>query len=257
MVFIRTSAFILIGYLVVKMMTTQRRLRQELAQTNTRLAQYAGTLDQLATSRERNRLARELHDVVAHSLSGAAVELEAVKVLWDSEPVRAQAMLDQSLKTIRSGLTETRRALQSLRATPLEDMGLALAVRHLAESISSRAGIQVDLDIGDELGDYAPDAEQCVYRVAEEALANAAEHARAHCISIRLAQNSRQLCLVVADDGQGFDPQQVDRSHSYGLRGMQERAEMAGGYFTVQSQPGGGTTISLTIERDHGAGSHL
>jgi signal transduction histidine kinase len=256
-VFIRTSAFILVGYMVVKLMATQRRLRQALAQTNTRLAQYAGTLEQLATSRERNRLARELHDVVAHSLSGAAVELEAVKVLWDTEPVQAQAMLDQSLNTIRSGLTETRRALKALRATPLEDLGLALAVRHLAESTASRAGVQLDLDIAEQLSDYPADIEQCVYRVAAEALANAVEHAQARHISVQLAQNNGQLCLSVSDDGTGFDPQRIDQDHSYGLKGMQERAEMAGGRFSVQSRPGAGTTVSLTLERQHGESTHL
>ncbi len=256
-IFIRTVAYLLVGYMVVNLMNSQRQLRRALTQTNSRLSQYAVTLEKLATSRERNRLARELHDVVAHSLSGAAVELEAVKVLWDSEPNRAQSMLDQSLKTIRNGLTETRRALQALRATPLEDLGLGLAVRNLAESVTSRAGIALDLQIPDKLGDYPPETEQCVYRVVEEALTNISVHASARHVSVHLLQDERKLCLEIADDGRGFDLQKVDERQTFGLKGMRERAEMAGGQFVVQSQEGVGTTIRLVLEKRDDPGINL
>src|SRR5689334_14420819 len=104
----------------------QREQRAALADANRKLAQYAAATEQLAISQERNRLARELHDTLAHSISGAAVQLEAVQALWDVQPGEARQMLDQALEVTQNGLTEARRALHSLRASPLEDLGLAL-----------------------------------------------------------------------------------------------------------------------------------
>lgn len=139
--FSRLAAFLAVGYIISHLMKEQRAQRQSLRQANTELAHYAATLEQLTISQERNRMARELHDTLAHTLSGMAVQLEAVQSLWDSSPEEARTMLGKSLAATRSGLTETRRALQALRASPLDDLGLALALRNLAESAATRAGL--------------------------------------------------------------------------------------------------------------------
>jgi signal transduction histidine kinase len=246
-VLIRAVTFMLVGNMIVGMMKIQRAQRGALADANTRLARYASTLEQLTISRERNRMARELHDVLAHTLSGVAVELEAVRALWEVDPGRAQAMLAHSLESTRSGLTETRRALQELRATPLEDLGMILAVRGLAEAVTSRAGLRLDLNIPDSLGDYPPEVEQTVYRVTQEALSNAAQHAGAGCIRLSLGEEDGWLKLVVADDGQGFDPRALTSEQQFGIRGMRERVEMLGGQFEVASLAGQGTTVLLRL----------
>jgi len=249
--FIRMVVFLFVGYMVVKLMNTQRALRSELASANNRLAQYAGALEQLATSRERNRLARELHDVLAHTLSGVAVELEAVKALWEADPLRAQEMLQRSLHATRSGLTETRRALQSLRASPIEDLGLALAVRGLAESAASRSSLHLQDEIGEELPEVPPEVEQCVYRIAQEALANVSEHAGAQVVRVALSplqdgqKDPAGLKLVISDDGRGFDPAGEVSKEQFGLRGIRERAEVIGARLVITSQPGGGTLLEL------------
>lgn len=243
-VFVRTVAFLFVGNMITGLMKVQRAQRKDLSEANARLAQYAAALEQLTVSRERNRLARELHDVLAHTLSGVAVELEAVRALWQTDPARAQAMLGHSLQATRDGLTETRRALQELRATPLEDLGLVLAVRSLAESTAARAGIHLDLQVTEPLGDYPPAVEQCVYRVTQEALANVAAHSGARSITLSLGGTQDHLHLEICDDGRGFDPADLTEDQ-YGLRGMRERVEMIGGRFTVDSQPGHGTKISL------------
>ena len=244
-VFIRTLAFLFVGNMIVGLMKDQREQRRKLTEANTRLAQYASTLEQLTLSRERNRLARELHDILAHTLSGVAVELEAVRALWQVDDDKAQSMLAHSLQATRSGLTETRRALQELRASPLEDLGLALAVRGLAESAASRAGFKLELEIAELSGDYPPAVQQCVYRVAQEALSNAADHSGAHCVRVRLAEREGQLSLVIRDDGRGFDPA-VLSGNQFGLLGMRERVEMIGGQYAIHSEAGQGTTISMT-----------
>jgi signal transduction histidine kinase len=245
-VFIRTVTFLFVGNMIANMTRIQSKQRRELTEANTRLARYALTLEQLTISRERNRLARELHDVLAHTLSGVAVELEAVRALWDLDSTKSKAMLAHSLQATRDGLTETRRALQELRAMPLEDLGLGLAVRGLAEGLTSRSAVKVETHIADELGNYPPEVQQTVYRVAQEALSNAAQHAGAGCVSVRLAEEDRQLKLVIADDGQGFDPESLPGDQQFGLRGMRERVEMIGGQLSVESHAGQGTTIVLT-----------
>lgn len=242
---VRTISFILVGYMVVRLMATQREQRQALAQANTQLAHYAATLEQLATSRERNRLARELHDTLAHSLSGIAIQLEAAKTLWENSQESARSMLEQSLVTTRNGLTETRRALQALRASPLEDLGLALAIRNLAESVATRNGLSLDLEMPARLENLSPDVEQNIYRVAQEALENVARHSQARNVKVQLTQINGAMELVISDDGRGFERENMDMVNQFGLQGMRERTELLGGKLAVESGPGRGTTIHL------------
>ena len=224
----------------------QREHRAALAEANQKLARYAATTEQLAVSQERNRLARELHDTLAHSISGAAVQLEAVQALWDVKPHEARQMLDQTLEATQSGLTEARRALQSLRTSPLDDLGLTLAIRDMATSTAARSNLRLDLDLQNHIENLAPDVEQCVYRVAQEALTNAARHADAKTLRVALQHDSSSLTLTVADDGSGFNPAQVNDAR-YGLKGLHERAEMLGAALQVDSTLTTGTTIKLIV----------
>lgn len=231
---------------LVWLMIRQRALRGELADANLKLAQAASTAEQLAASYERNRLARELHDTLAHSLSGVTVELEAVDALWDTNEPHARTMLQQALQNTRSGLTEARRALRELRASPLEDLGLSLAVANLAESVANRSGLQLDLSVPPRTENLSPVVEQCVYRVAQEALTNVTRHANATRVRVALERVNGHIILTVADNGRGFNPAQVE-STRYGLAGMRERAEIGGGELEVESAHQQGTTVRLTI----------
>ena len=168
----RTFSFLMVGYMVTRIMTTQRAQRQSLAEANTQLTHYAAILEHLATTRERNRLARELHDTLVHTLSAVAVQQEAINTLWADDPAQAQALLAQALHNTRTGLTETRRALQALRSTPLDDFGLALALERAAQTVAERANLELELHIVKQEYNLPPDVEQCYYRVAQEALAN-------------------------------------------------------------------------------------
>jgi signal transduction histidine kinase len=240
--------YLLIGKIVVRVMKTQREQWQQLAEANLRLAQYASTVERLAISQERNRLARELHDVLAHTLSGVAVELEGLRAMMHRDPQQASALLEHSLRAIREGLTETRRALQELRAKPLEDLGLALAVQTLAESYASRSDFQLELDIDHELGEYPAELQQSLYRIAQESLANVADHARAQNVRVELKRDRGGLLLSVRDNGCGFDLRSSENENHYGLLGMRERAEMAGGNLSVESAIGEGTQVCFRSE---------
>ncbi|MCX6030182.1 MAG: sensor histidine kinase [Chloroflexi bacterium] len=246
--FSRTITLLVAGYMVSRLVMAQRQQRAALAQANARLVGYAATLEQLTTSRERNRLARELHDTLAHSLSAMAVQLEAADALWDTAPDEARRRLARSLDTTRDGLAETRRALQALRASPLDDLGLGLAVRALGESVAARNRLAVDVQAPETIERLSPAVEQCVYRVAQEALENVTRHAVARRVSVGLDVQGQRVVLTVADDGQGFDVAAALADDRFGVRGMQERAEMVGGALEVTSAPGQGTMVRLTVE---------
>jgi signal transduction histidine kinase len=247
-IFVRTLLYAVVGYLVVRLVREQRARREALAEANARLAHYAITLEQLTVSRERNRLARDLHDTLAHTLSALAVQLEAISALWETNPSESRAMLDRSLAATRDGLAEARRAIQALRSAPLEDLGLALALRSLAESMAERAGWALDLRLPLRLREVRPEVEQCLYRVADEALTNIARYANAGHVAVALERSEGRLVLTVSDDGCGFDPTGPPPDGRYGLMGMRERAEVIGAILEVESQPGRGATIRLIVE---------
>lgn len=240
---------ITVAYFLSRLMTRLREQQQALEDANRQLAHYASTLDQLSTSRERNRIARELHDTLAHTLSGLTVQLETVKAYLDADPEAAKTMLVKSLGASRAGLEETRRALKSLRATPLEDLGLALAIRKVAEEAATRGGLTLDLSLPEQMPPLSPDIEQCVYRITQEAIANVLHHANGHCLWVTLACDGGNLRLFVRDDGIGFDVKSDAPSGHYGLAGMRERARLVGGDVTIESGRGRGTNVQLIIEK--------
>lgn len=244
----RNLTALVVGYMVSRLMQAQREQRAALAEANARLVGYAAALEQLTTSRERNRLARELHDTLAHSLSAMAVQLEAADALWETAPDEARRRLARSLETTRSGLAETRRALQALRASPLEDLGLSLALRGLAESAAARTRLAVDVQAPETIAKLSPAVEQCIYRVAQEALENVSRHAHAQRVRVGLEAQGSRVVLTVADDGQGFDVAAALAEDRFGLRGMRERAEVVGGALEVTSATGEGTIVRLTVE---------
>jgi signal transduction histidine kinase len=244
---IQTVSFLVVGYFIHTLMTRMEQQRRALERANTRLLDYAGTLEDLATSRERNRLARELHDTLAHTLSGLSVQLETAKAYWDVDPATAQRLLAQSLAATRAGLQETRRALNALRSSPLEDLGLRLAVRQLAESAAERADLHLDLALPASLPALSDAEEQCVYRIAQEAVANVVHHANARTLTVHLARENHGIRLTVGDDGQGFEPHHLETAGHYGLKGMHERAALSGGTLTVESRSGAGTEVQLRI----------
>jgi signal transduction histidine kinase len=236
-----TGLFLMTGYMV-------NRLSFEQKEHNRQLSHYAATLEHLTTSRERNRLAREIHDTLAHTLSGLAVNLEAVTALWENDPSHAKDILNQSLSVTRNGLVETRRAIQALRAGPLDDLGLSLALKQLALSSADRYSLKPDIHLPDQLDGMEPAVEQCIYRIVEEGLRNTCQHAKASLFSLSLSREGQAWVLILSDDGCGFDSHHNDPGEHFGIKGMKERAETVGGVLNINTQPGKGTTIKLVIE---------
>lgn len=245
----RAFAFALVGLLVSQLNEKQREQKQKLLLANLQLGQYANTLESLAVSRERNRLARELHDTLAHTLSGISVNLEALKIMVPDEKTEVNRMIDGSLSAARDGLAGTRRALKDLRAQPLDDLGLELALRSLVEGLAERQEIEAQLEIDNLTQIMPPNVEQAFYRIGQESLENIAMHANASKIAVSLKEEDGKVNLQVRDDGIGFFPESCEQNERFGLKGMRERATSIGADFSVTSQPGSGTTIELSWER--------
>ena len=140
--------------------------------------------------------------------------------------------------------------MKALRASPLDDLGLLLALRKLAESAAERGHFDLSLSLPDHLPSLSPDVEQCVYRIAQEAIENAAHHANANAVEVQFTLSDEEINLSIIDDGVGFEPEKVKENGHYGLAGMRERAQVAGGDLTIRSKPNQGTRIELALKRN-------
>lgn len=247
--FARAVSFIIIGFTVHRLVEAQRAQHQALVEANQKLVRHAATLEQLTISRERNRLSRELHDTLAHTLSALAVQLDAVLSTWLDIPDKGKITLEQMLTTTRNGLNETRRALRDLRASPLEELGLANAIRALAEDVAARGNVAFVLDVPENVDDLPPDVELGFYRVAQETLENMIQHAQATRLSVSLAEKNRLLTLTIVDNGKGIDRSRLSDERRLGIKGMMERAELMGATLQIDVPPGGGTMIILKMEQ--------
>ena len=229
------------GYLA----DTWRREHEALQEANRQLRGYAATVEHLATSRERVRLARDMHDTLAHSLSAVVVQLEAVDTLHETDPDAARGQLSKVRQQARVGLDEARRAILNLRSAPIEEVGLAGAIEYLIEQFGRRNGIQIDWAVEGEPVPLLPVQANALYRIAEEALSNVERHAEAGQLAVRLSY-ADGVTLSVQDDGQGFDPATTEPDR-YGLVGIRERAALVDAQVTVDSAPDEGTTLTVKI----------
>ena len=245
----RFFAFILVGFVVVQLNEQQRLQKHKLVLANIQLGQYANTLESLAISRERNRLARELHDTLAHTLSGISVNLEALKTMVPEWADDANAMIDRSLADARQGLAGTRRALQDLRAQPLEDLGLELALQALIENLAERQGIETEFLFTSPILQLPPNVEQAFYRIGQESIENISNHAYASKIFFELDEKDGLVHMEIRDNGIGFDFSSKPEPGHYGIQGMKERATSIGAELIVESHPGKGTSVRLIWER--------
>jgi signal transduction histidine kinase len=247
---LRVPVLLVIGYIVGELADQERQRTRELSSANVKLREQALATEQLATARERNRLARDLHDTLAHALAGLVVQLQAIETLLKGEPEAARSELVKARRIAQEGLQETRQAIQDLRVNPIEDLGLARALERAALDFGDRAGVQVEHHIGDPQAAISNDIAVQILFIAKEAFNNIERHADARRVEVTLARNNGQLLLKIRDDGRGFDETQVNEAERFGLQGMYERAEMIGAQLAVESNVGQGTTVQLTMNNE-------
>jgi len=193
-----------------------------------------------AQEEERARVARDLHDQVNQSLTGVLLRLEAAR---SAAPPELEAELVETSTLAHQAMDELLTVARQLRPTALDDLGLSAAIAGQIEQLSSEVDANFEVD-GDVAG-LDPDIQLVVYRVAQESLGNAIRHSGAERIDIRLSRANSVVELSVKDDGSGFT---FDEANSgLGLGGMRERAILVGGDLQIESRPGHGTSIRLTV----------
>ncbi|MDK2980731.1 MAG: hypothetical protein PWQ55_1078 [Chloroflexota bacterium] len=245
--FARSVILGIVGWIENSLVTLQRSQHNQLVEANKKLQKYALTSEKLAQTQERNRLARELHDTLAHTLSSTSVQLEAIKALFDCDPDQAKVLLDQTLENTKSGLAETRRALVDLRTSELEAYGLTQSIRNLGTSAAERGGFAVAFELDKKLDVLPDEVGHSIYRTVQEAFENILRHSNASQASVKLFSEGDQVRLLIHDNGKGFDPDKIKKDR-LGLRGMRERIEMLGGTFAIHSSINAGTQIDIRIE---------
>jgi signal transduction histidine kinase len=198
-----------------------------------------------AVVRERLRLARALHDTLAHSMMAMLTEIRLLKRLASTQPQALPEELVRAEQAAREGLQEARHAIDQMRSNPVRQIGLGAALADLARGFGERSGIDVACDIDPSLLGLADEPAETVFRMTEEALRNTERHSGARHVRIVLQPlGVGQLRLEVSDDGRGFDPQLVGPGH-YGLVGLHEQAETLDGRLEIRSVAGEGTWLRL------------
>ncbi|MDR7418721.1 MAG: GAF domain-containing sensor histidine kinase [Armatimonadota bacterium] len=204
---------------------------------------------------ERRRIARELHDEAGQALTALIVNLELAS--QEPSPERLRAQLKQLRDLAERTLSDIRRLIYDLRPSILDDLGLAAALRWYAKNLLDPRGIAWTLSVSGISGRLPAGLETVAFRLVQEALTNVLRHAEASKVSVSVAVSGRELDVRIEDNGRGFDPQRprsAGRTGGFGLLGMQERVELVGGRWEVQSTPGVGTVVSATLPiRDEGA----
>ncbi len=198
-----------------------------------------------AVLEERNRMAREIHDVLAQAFTGVVVHLEAAKMI--AQDTALQPLLAQAQDLARAGLVEARRSVWSLRPQALENTDLRSALAQMVQPLTHKTSVQIQLQIQGVECAIAPEVETHLLRIAQEALTNTLTHAKASTIQIELSFSAQAVQLCVCDDGQGFDLTAQRSDNGFGLVSMQERADCINGEFTLRSQPGEGTSVIVTV----------
>jgi two-component system NarL family sensor kinase len=202
----------------------------------------------LGAVEERNRLAREIHDTLAQGLTATGLQLESAEALLDGESgaERAREPLRRALSLTRSNLDEARRSVLDLRAAPLEGRSLPEALKALVDRWEAETGVATRFGTVNGSRPLPPRVEVALYRVCQEALTNIASHSRASRVTVRLVATPEAVQLIVRDDGLGFDPSSV-ADDRHGIVGMRERVQMLGGSLKVESGPGEGTRLDVTV----------
>jgi signal transduction histidine kinase len=210
-----------------------------------------------AQEAERQRIARELHDETGQALTALGLGLRGVSTLLgqdecpESVPVidKASGNLRSLQNMVAKSLDELQRVISDLRPSHLDDLGLPAALRWYCNDLQHRLPLQVSVEISGESRDLPAEVKTALFRVAQEALTNVVRHAEAKNARVCLDFGPQAVNLDVQDDGCGFDLEQAEAAArpSWGLLGMQERANLLGGQLTIHSLPGTGTRVHVSI----------
>ena len=217
-------------------------LYRDLERANAQLGDYAAQVEQMATMRERNRLARDVHDSLGHYLTVINVQLEVVTKLMESDPARARDAALKAKELASEGLAEVRRSVAALRPSPLDDRPLPDAIRSLTEAARD-AGLMAGFEQSGAARPLSAEVETILYRAAQEALTNIRKHAHASSADVRLSFEADGVRLRVRDNGLG----RKNDEDSVGLSALRERVLALNGEVVAENHPQGGFVLDVSL----------
>jgi signal transduction histidine kinase len=230
---------------IIEQSYERRQLIEQLQSTRDELAAAERESGRLA---ERQRLARDLHDTLAQGFVSIVLQLQAAEGELPAGADAARAHLERARRTASDNLTEVRRLVWDLRPESLRASSLGEALGRLTDRLADDTGVEVTAAVTGTPRPLSPDAEVTLLRVTQEALANVRKHANAGRVALTLSYMDGEAALDVRDDGVGFvGVDGLGPNGGLGLRGMRERVEALGGRLAVESAPGAGTTVAVTV----------
>ena len=229
------------------------KVEKELQLAHARVRSEA-RLAQIAMEEERRRIARELHDEFGQALTGLKFDLAwfGMKLTQSPVPAGGTDLLNkvQAMSgSVDALLDSVRTTAAALRPAMLDDLGLVPALECLTTTFQHRTGARCAIDVAPELSSIAVPSEvsTALFRIAQELLTNVMRHAAASYVRMRLYRDDGRVTLEVTDNGKGITRERMTTAHSFGLRGMQERASLLGGHFHIVGTSGGGTTACASV----------
>ncbi|MGN0356132.1 MAG: sensor histidine kinase [Muricoprocola sp.] len=216
-------------------------LYHELQTANEQLQEYADMSERMAQTRERNRLAREIHDTLGHTLTGIAMGLDACMALIDISPEMTKEQLEKLSTVSREGITDIRRSVNELRPDALERLSLDVAIRKMITDMSKMSDVQIFFETDVRKMQFDEDEENAIYRVIQESITNAVRHGKAKKIWITMQRQEGEIVLTIRDNGIGCK----EIKSGFGTRHIRERIEMLRG--TVSFDGHNGFTVTANI----------
>lgn len=229
--------------MLMNALITERHQGEALREANQKLQESAAQIEILAMSRERSRIARDIHDSLGHALSGLNIQLEGALKLWDANPEQARIFVSQAKTMGSTALGETRQAVATLRGLDGSRKDLSREIALLSRRFEEMTGVLPSVAV--HCHPLPESVILTVYRIVQEGLTNICKHAQATRVKITIRASSvpSGLAITVHDDGVGFHPHH--NSTGFGLRGLRERAEAEGGQLRLITAPGEGCTLSV------------
>ena len=216
-------------------------LYKELQSANEQLQEYANMSEKMAQTKERNRLAREIHDTLGHTLTGIVAGLDACMTIIDISPEQTKKQLEILSKVSRDGIKDIRRSVSELKPDSLERLHLEVAIRKMITDMSQVSGANIYFETEEKKLRFDEDEENAIYRVIQESITNALRHGRATKIWITMVRENGDMKLTIKDNGIGCK----EIVNGFGTKHIEERIEMLHG--TVNFDGNNGFTVSAVI----------
>jgi signal transduction histidine kinase len=222
---------------------SEREARTALAEANQLLRDHAAQVEELATTKERNRLAREIHDSLGHYLTVVNVQIGAAQAILDLDRERALDHLSNAQALTQEGLAEVRHSVAALRASPIESRPLPEALAKLTEQWNA-AGLRAKFVVAGTIRPLTPQVNLTLYRAAQEALTNVGKHAHASNVDVHLDyRDERLIRLRITDDGLGS----ANSEGGFGLLGVRERVQLLNGAVQIRTSAGEGFSLEVEL----------